>query len=123
MHVVVTGAAGFIGSHLCEALVARGHRVTAVDSYDGFLYPAHVKRQNAAALPVEVVEADIGDEAAMRRILGAPEVDVVCHLAALAGVSPSISAPLEYVRANVHGTTVVLEAMRHGACRRLVFAS
>jgi UDP-glucuronate 4-epimerase len=122
MHVVVTGAAGFIGSHLCEALVARGHRVTGVDSYDGFLYPSHVKRQNAAALPVEIVEADIGDEAAMRRLL-AGDVDVVCHLAALAGVSPSIGAPLEYVRANLHGTTVVLEAMRHGPCRRLVFAS
>ncbi len=50
MHVVVTGAAGFIGSHTCERLVAAGHRVTGVDSFDGYLYPVEVKRANAAAL-------------------------------------------------------------------------
>jgi UDP-glucuronate 4-epimerase len=129
MHVVLTGAAGFIGSHAAEALVAAGHRVTGVDSFDGYLYPADTKRHNAAALArlsrdeFQLVEADIGDEAAMAPLLGAADVDVVCHLAALAGVRPSIAEPLRYARANVHGTMVVLEAMRCGPCRRLVFAS
>src|SRR5688572_29095258 len=132
MHVVVTGAAGFIGSHVTEALVAGGHRVTGIDSFDGFLYPSDVKRDNArvlAALPADrftLVEADIGDEAVMRTLVGAqgPDaVDVVCHLAALAGVRPSIADPIRYVRTNLHGTTAILEAMRHGGCRRLVFAS
>ena len=130
MHIVLTGAAGFIGSHTCEALVAAGHRVTGVDSFDSYLYAADIKRRNAAAalsrLPTEqfhLVEADICDEAAMDAVCAAPDVDVVCHLAALAGVRPSIAEPLRYVRTNVYGTTVILEAMRRGRCRRLVFAS
>jgi UDP-glucuronate 4-epimerase len=130
MHIVVTGAAGFIGSHTCEALVAGGHRVTGVDVFDGYLYPADVKRRNAAAiraaLPAarfELVEADICDEPAMARLCGAAGVDVVCHLAALAGVRPSIAEPMRYIRTNLAGTTAILEAMRAGTCRRLVFAS
>jgi len=129
-HVVVTGAAGFIGSHTCEALIARGHRVTGVDAFDDYLYPQAIKRRNAAALeralagrPFALIEADICDQAAMTRICGAPDVDVVCHLAALAGVRPSIAQPHAYVRANLHGLTSILEAMRHGDRRRLVFAS
>jgi UDP-glucuronate 4-epimerase len=129
MHIVLTGAAGFIGSHTSEALVAAGHRVTGIDAFDSYLYPAASKRDNAAALarlPADrfrLVEADIGDEAAMEPIVGAADVDVVCHLAALAGVRPSIAEPLRYVRVNLHGTTVLLEAMRRGACRKMVFAS
>jgi UDP-glucuronate 4-epimerase len=130
MHVVLTGAAGFIGSHTAEALVARGHRVTGIDGFDDYLYPAAVKRRTAAGLvarlPAErfsLVEADVADPAAMARLLGGPDVDVVAHLAALAGVRPSIAEPLRYVRANLQGTTAVLEALRRGACRRLVFAS
>jgi UDP-glucuronate 4-epimerase len=128
-HVVVTGAAGFIGSHTCEALVARGHRVTGIDSFDGFVYPAEVKRANAAALASSLgdrftlVEADVCDEAAMRRVSGGDDVDVVCHLAALAGVRPSLAEPLRYVRTNLHGTTAILEAVRAGRSKRLVYAS
>jgi len=129
MHIVVTGAAGFIGSHTSEALAAAGHRVTGIDSFDSYLYPAAAKRSNAAALArlsreqFRLVEADIGDPAAMESILGASDVDAVCHLAALAGVRPSIAEPLRYVQANLHGTAVLLEAMRRGSCRRMVFAS
>ena len=130
LHVVVTGAAGFIGSHVCEALVEYGHRVTGVEAFDGFLYPAEIKRRNAAALtrtlPTDrfaMVEVDITDIEAMHRIVGAADVDVVCHLAALAGVRPSLAEPLRYIATNVYGTTAVLEAMRTGTCRRLVFAS
>ncbi len=128
MHILLTGAAGFIGSHTCEALVARGHRVVGVDSFDGYLYPAEVKRHNAAhlaaSLPADrfsLAEADICDDGAMRRLCD--EVDLVCHLAALAGVRPSIEDPARYVRTNLVGTTAILEAMRAGTCRRLVFAS
>jgi len=121
VHVVVTGAAGFIGSHLCEALVARGHRVTATDGFDGFLYPAEVKRRNAARMSMPVVEAELGDAAAMTALVR--DADVVCHLAAIAGVSPSLLDPARYVQTNLVGTTVLLEAIRASACRRLVFAS
>ncbi|MDQ3297510.1 MAG: GDP-mannose 4,6-dehydratase [Myxococcota bacterium] len=128
MHVVVTGAAGFIGSHTCEALVARGHRVTGVDAFDGYLYPAELKRQTAselARLPADrfsLVEANICDVDAIERVLDG-SVDVVCHLAALAGVRPSIASPLRYLRTNIEGTGVIIERMRALGLARLVFAS
>jgi UDP-glucuronate 4-epimerase len=126
MRIVVTGAAGFIGSHTCEKLVALGHDVVGVDAFDGYLYPADVKRRNAAALAglprFTLVEADICDRAAMARVLTA-DVDVVCHLAALAGVRPSLAEPLRYLRANIEGTGVIAERMREVGLARLVFAS
>jgi len=128
MHVLVTGAAGFIGSHTCEQLVARGHRVTALDSFDSYLYPAEVKRANAAELgklPAQqfrLVEGDICHAATVAEVLD-DSIDIVCHLAALAGVRPSLAEPVRYVRTNVEGTAVILERMRQTRVRRLVFAS
>ena len=128
MHVVVTGAAGFIGSHTCERLIASGHKVTGIDAFDGYLYPSEVKRRNArelTALPADrfrIVEADICDASAVAGVLD-ETVDVVCHLAALAGVRPSLAQPLRYLRTNIEGTGVILERMREVGLRRLVFAS
>src|SRR6185436_1898824 len=128
MHVVVTGAAGFIGSHTCERLVAAGHRVTGIDAFDGYLYPADVKRANAAELArlpgdrFRLITADICDVGAIAEAITA-DVDVVCHLAALAGVRPSLEEPLRYFRTNIEGTGVILERMRALGLRRLVFAS
>ena len=128
MHIVVTGAAGFIGSHTTERLVAAGHRVTGIDAFDGYLYPAEVKRANAAELarlPADkfrLVTADICDPAAIADAI-TPDVDVVCHLAALAGVRPSLEQPLRYFRTNIEGTGVIIERMRALGLRRLVFAS
>lgn len=128
MHVVVTGAAGFIGSHTCERLVAAGHRVTGIDAFDSYLYPAEVKRANAAELArlpgdrYRLITADICDRDAMARAIE-PDVDVVCHLAALAGVRPSLDEPLRYLRTNIEGTGVLLERMRALGLGRLVFAS
>ncbi len=126
MRIVVTGAAGFIGSHTCERLVAAGHDVVGLDVFDGYLYPAEVKRANAgelARLPrFSLIEGDLCDHAAVARAI-APGTDVVCHLAALAGVRPSLAEPLRYVRTNVEGTTAILERMRALGKTRLVFAS
>jgi UDP-glucuronate 4-epimerase len=126
MHVVVTGAAGFIGSHTCERLIAAGHRVTGIDSFDSYLYPAELKRGNAAALAqlsgFRMVEADICDRAAIAAAID-DSVDVVCHLAALAGVRPSLDEPLRYLRTNIEGTGVILERLRALGLRKLVFAS
>lgn len=128
MHVVVTGAAGFIGSHTVERLVAAGHRVTGIDSFDSYLYPAAIKQRNAgelAHLPAEqfrLVTGDICDGEAIATAITA-DVDVVCHLAALAGVRPSLEQPLRYLRTNIEGTGVILERMRTLNLRRLVFAS
>ncbi len=128
MHVLVTGAAGFIGSHTCERLVSRGHRVTGIDAFDSYLYPAEAKRRNEAelaALPSDryrLIEADICDRQAMAAVITS-DVDVVCHLAALAGVRPSLAEPLRYVRTNIEGTAVIAERMRELGLLRLVFAS
>jgi len=124
VRIVVTGAAGFIGSHTCERLVARGHDVIGIDSFDDYLYPSEIKRRNAGELAttVRVVEANICDRDAIAAAITA-DVDVVCHLAALAGVRPSLAEPLRYLRTNIEGTGVIAERMREVGVKRLVFAS
>jgi UDP-glucuronate 4-epimerase len=124
-HAVVSGAAGFIGSHVSEALLARGWNVTGVDCFDDFYDPA-VKRRNASACLASdrfrLVEADIRDEQAMTAAL-AEDVDVVVHLAARAGVRPSIEQPLLYQDVNVRGTCVLLDAARRNRIPQFIFAS
>jgi len=123
MRIVVTGAAGFIGSHTCERLVARGHEVVGVDSFDDYLYPSAVKRRTAAGLVgVRMVEANVCDSKAIEAVI-TDQTDVVCHLAALAGVRPSLAEPLRYIRTNIEGTGVLIERMRALGLKRLVFAS
>ncbi len=126
MRIVVTGAAGFIGSHTCERLVARGHDVVGLDVFDGYLYPAENKRRNAADLAklssFRLIEGDICDRDAVAAAIR-PDVDVVCHRAALAGVRPSLAEPLRYLRTNIEGTGVIIERMRALGKQRLVFAS
>ena len=124
--VLVTGAAGFIGSTLVERLLAEGRRVVGLDSFDPF-YPEPVKRRNlraALAAPgFRLVEGDIRDPAALERALAGSGCDAVVHLAALAGVRPSLERPAEYADVNVTGTARVAEAaLRHGV-RHMVFAS
>lgn len=120
---LVTGAAGFIGSHLCEALLGAGWRVVGLDSFDSFYEPA-VKRRNLTActdhLHFALIEGDIRDSSAVESAMRG--VEMVVHLAARAGVRPSIEQPLLYQDVNVHGTCVILEAMRNYAVKRMVFA-
>jgi UDP-glucuronate 4-epimerase len=122
--VLVTGAAGFIGSHLVEALLARGDAVTGVDSFDPF-YPRAVKEANLATARrhpgFAFHELDVLDHAALAPLLDAGTV--VVHLAAKAGVRPSLADPAGYARANVEGTAAVLLAMRPAGATRLVFGS
>jgi UDP-glucuronate 4-epimerase len=126
MRIVVTGAAGFIGSHLSERLSARGDEVVGVDSFDPF-YPRATKEQNLAALRGQArftfVEGDIRDAAALARAFGDARADVVVHLAALAGVRPSLAEPARYADVNLVGTQRVLDAARAAGVRRFVFAS
>jgi UDP-glucuronate 4-epimerase len=129
MIFLVTGAAGFIGSHLCERLVGAGHRVVGVDNFDPF-YPESVKRANLAGLRADprftLVEADIRDPEEMGAAVdGAAggSIDVVVHLAARAGVRPSIEEPFLYSQVNLDGTVAVLEWARRRGVRRFVFGS
>jgi UDP-glucuronate 4-epimerase len=125
-HVVVTGAAGFIGSQTCERLISSGHRVTGLDGYDDYLYSAEIKRANAAELTkstrFHLIEGNFCDPTVVTSVID-ESVDVVCHLGALAGVRPSLAEPLRYLRTNVEGTGVIVERMRAVGLKRLVFAS
>jgi UDP-glucuronate 4-epimerase len=119
--VLVTGAAGFIGSHLCEALVARGDEVVGVDCFDRF-YARPIKERNLQALRGQarfrMVEADI-----LRDELPWDGITVVAHLAAKAGVRPSWEDPAGYLEANATGTARVLEAGRRAGVSRFVLTS
>ncbi|MHC4609560.1 MAG: NAD-dependent epimerase/dehydratase family protein [Planctomycetota bacterium] len=122
---VVTGAAGFIGSHLARALLDRGDRVVGVDNYDPF-YERGAKEANAARLAgprFELVEADIRDRETMAGLLDRVGPDAICHMAALAGVRPSIQDPGRYASVNVDGLVTVLDAARGSSCQRVLFAS
>jgi UDP-glucuronate 4-epimerase len=128
MTVLVTGAAGFIGYHLCEALLARGETVIGVDEINAYYDPA-LKEARLARLEgrpgFRFEKLSIADRAAVERLMAAaPEIDRIVHLAAQAGVRFSMIDPYAYVTANLLGHVVMLEAARH--CRGLkhfVYAS
>jgi UDP-glucuronate 4-epimerase len=124
--VLVTGAAGFLGSTLVDRLLTEGRSVVGLDSFDPF-YPEEQKRQNLIAATecpeFHLVRCDIRDIDAVDRLFRDRQFDAVVHLAALAGVRPSLERPALYADVNVHGTSVLLEAAMNHGCRRVVFAS
>ncbi len=124
MKLLVTGIAGFIGSHVGERLVRRGDTVVGLDNFDPF-YDRAIKERNLAFLRehAEVLEGDVTDRACLDRLLARGGFDAVVHLAALAGVRPSLRAPWRYNLVNVVGTSHVAESMLAHGVGRLVFAS
>ena len=124
MKILVTGGAGFIGSHFVEKCLALGHSVAVVDEFNDFYDPA-IKRANVAgfAKDAPVHEADIRDADAMLRIVKDGRFDSVVHLAARAGVRPSIKDPRLYVETNILGTLNLLEAAKQGNVPRFICAS
>lgn len=126
MRILVTGGAGFIGSHVCERLIRDGHAVTVLDELNDFYDPA-MKRLNLAEIGTSgsfrFHEGDICDDGLIARLFEEVRPDAVIHLAARAGVRPSLADPLLYERVNVRGTLVLLEAARKMGTRKFVFAS
>lgn len=126
MSILVTGAAGFIGSHLCERLLRDGHRVWGLDNFDDFYDPARKRRNLAPALrrpTMHLVEGDVRDEILLDGLMLDVDFDAVVHLAARPGVLASLENPDLCYDVNVRGTLRLLEAMRRHAVSVLLFAS
>ena len=127
MNFLVTGGAGFIGSHVCERLLRDGHRVWAFDDLNDF-YDPQFKRRNlreiqTLAKPFEFCHGDLTDRAALDELFSSVKFDQVIHLAARAGVRPSLEQPALYQRVNVEGTVNVLEAARQNGVKKITVAS
>ena len=122
-HVLVTGAAGFIGAAVAEALLRRGDRVTGVDDLNPYYDPALKRARLARLSDMRVHEIDVADDGGMDRLFAAERFDAVVHLAAQAGVRHSLENPRLYVRSNVSGFLNVLEGARDQKVRHLVYAS
>lgn len=126
MTILLTGGAGFIGSHLTARLLTLGHRVICLDNLDPFYDPA-LKRANVAPYlntpAYTFVEGDIRDAALLDGVFAAWQPEAVIHLAAQTGVRTSLQAPSLYIDVNVQGTLQVLEAMRRAGVKRLIFGS
>jgi UDP-glucuronate 4-epimerase len=127
MNCLVTGGAGFIGSHVCERLLRAGHAVWAFDDLNDFYSPA-IKRRNLeeiakAGKSFTFVEGDLCDAPVMQKLFRGAKFDQVIHLAARAGVRPSLAEPELYQRVNVSGTVNVLEAARQTGVKKITLAS
>src|SRR6185503_10155003 len=125
MQILVTGAAGFIGSHVVDALLERGDHVTGLDNFDPFYSPAEKRANLSAALAnphFKLIERDITDPSALDQALGS-SVDAVVHMAARTGVRPSLADPESYWAVNVGGTQAVLAAAERAGVQTFVFAS
>lgn len=126
MTILVTGGAGFIGSHLVDRLLKEGHRVMALDNFDDF-YDPKMKRRNLAQASLHpsfrLIEGDLRDEGLLEKTLREGKVQAVVHLAARAGVRPSIQDPILYAEVNLRGTLCLLEACRRNGVGRFIFAS
>jgi len=124
MDILVTGGAGFIGSHVCRRLLSERHAVTLIDDFNDYYDPA-IKRANVAAMGggAKVVEGDIRDRGLIQKLFAEGKFETVIHIAARAGVRPSVKDPQLYIDTNITGTHHLLEASRQNAVKRFVFAS
>ncbi len=124
MRILVTGGAGFIGSHLVEKLLADGHHVAILDDFNDF-YDPQIKCENVAAFRehAPIHHVDLRDNGAVRNLFHREKYETIFHLAARAGVRPSILQPQLYFDTNVNGTLHLLEAARTTGAERLIFAS
>jgi len=124
VRILVTGGAGFIGSHLVEKLLASNHQVSILDDFNDF-YDPQIKHANIAAVSREIAihQIDLRDAAGVRSLFHREKFDAIAHLAARAGVRPSINQPQLYYDTNVDGTLHLLEAARMTGVQRFIFAS
>ena len=125
MNILVTGAAGFIGSHVTDQLLASGHHVIGLDTYNDFYDPG-IKRKNIAHARTfdtfKMVEGSILDKKLLQSIASEQAISAIIHLAAYAGVRPSIEYPELYYSTNVDGTNHILDMAKDSGCKRVLVA-
>ncbi len=125
-NILITGGAGFIGSTLADKLLKEGSKVFVIDNFNDY-YDVSLKESNVkvneANHDYKLYRGDICDRELVAEIFNENKIDVVVHIAARAGVRPSLEDPLEYVRSNIDGTINILENMRKYGCKKMVFAS
>lgn len=125
MNILITGSAGFIGSNLCEALIGN-HKIFGLDNFCDY-YDPQIKRNNISSLQQNsnftLLEADIRNENALIEIFSKNKFDLIIHLAAMAGVRPSIENPQLYTEVNINGTVNLLEECRKHEIKNFIFAS
>ena len=126
-NILITGGAGFIGSHLCDRLLGEGDwQITVIDDFNDFYDPS-IKRANIESYisnpQFKLIEADIRDFYSLHEVFGEGKFDCVVHLAARAGVRPSLTEPRLYVETNINGTTNLLELARQHHVEQFVFGS
>ena len=126
MNILITGCAGFIGSWVCQKLLAKGHKVVGIDNFDPY-YAKSIKNSNMSEFisdpKFSFNEVDVTDIDSMDNIFRSNDVDIVVHLAAKAGVRNSGLYPLDYLKTNVFGTLFVLECMKKYGVKKIVFSS
>ena len=123
MHILLTGGAGFIGSHTIVELTAAGHTVTVVDNFVNSSPEALRRVALITGSEVPYVEADVRDRDAMEKLFSENSFDAVIHFAGLKAVGESVAKPLEYYENNMNATFVLLDTMRRHGCKNLVFSS
>src|SRR5580700_10873659 len=124
MKVLITGGAGFIGSHLVESLLSDGHNVAILDDFNDF-YDPKIKRANISEVAKEITvhDVDLRDGGKVAKLFQKEKFGAIFHLAARAGVRPSIQQPQLYCDTNVAGTLHVLEGARASGVERFIFVS
>ena len=125
--ILVTGGAGFIGSHLCERLLKKNYRVICLDNFNNFLYSPKLKKDNISKIKshpkFNLIKRDILDEKLLKKIFSKEKIDKVIHLAALAGVRPSLLFPAKYIEVNIKGTINLLDRAREAKVKQFIYAS
>lgn len=122
-NVLVTGGAGFIGSHTCVELIAAGHDIIVVDNFSNSKREALLRIEEISGKKLKFVEADILDQYALKMIFDKYRIDAVIHFAGLKAVGESVHMPVEYYHNNITGTLMLIKAMRAHNCKKIVFSS
>lgn len=123
MHILVTGGAGFIGSHTCVSLLEAGHRVTIIDNLSNSKKQSVDRIREITGSPIYFVQADILDPEALQKVFSTDPIDAVIHFAAFKAVGESVKDPLKYYQNNVTGTLLLCNAMQRYGVRTIVFSS